>query len=223
MVGPNGAGKTTLFKIIAGILKPSSGSVHVHGHQPGRHLCVAYVPQRSEVDWEFPVSVHDVVMMGRIREMGLFRWPRRVDRARVQEALQAVGMETLADRQIGDLSGGQQQRTFLAQAVAQEAKIVLLDEPLSGLDLPSQEAILDIMQNLHARGVTVLVATHDLKLAHERFDCVLLLNRRLISFGAPAKALNREALLEAYSGQLHEIAHDGGRSILIDNHLGGKD
>ena len=165
VVGPNGAGKTTLFKLVAGIIKPSEGQINIHGHPPGGHTCVAYVPQRSEVDWDFPVTVFDVVMMGRIREIGLFRWPRRIDRATVEQALDRVGLRDLSGRQIGDLSGGQQQRVFLAQAFAQEARIVLLDEPLSGLDLPSQEILLEILDDFKAEGVTVLVATHDLNLA----------------------------------------------------------
>jgi manganese/iron transport system ATP-binding protein len=220
VVGPNGAGKTTLFKLVAGILPPQQGRIRVHGHQPGQHLCVAYLPQRSEVDWEFPVSVSDVVMMGRIRQIGLFLWPRRADWGRVRRALEQVDMDWAADRQIGDLSGGQQQRVFLAQAVAQEAEIVLLDEPLSGLDAPSQSGILDILDQLRQQGVTVLVATHDLNLATEHFDEVILLNKRLIAKGPPGQALSRDNLLEAYSGRLHYIENEA-RPIVADSHHEG--
>lgn len=220
VVGPNGAGKTTLFKVIAGILAPSDGHIQVHGHEPGQHLCVAYLPQRSEVDWDFPVSVSDVVMMGRIREIGLFMWPRRPDWDRVHNALQQVDMEWAADRQIGDLSGGQQQRVFLAQAVAQQAEIVLLDEPLAGLDAPSQQAILSILDRLRQAGVTVLVATHDLNLAAEHFDEVILLNKKIIAKGPPRQALNRENLLQAYSGGLHFIDGDSSPVVADSHHHG---
>lgn len=221
VVGPNGAGKTTLFKVIAGILEPDAGQIVVHGHKPGQHLCVGYVPQRSEVDWRFPVTVGDVVMMGRIREIGLFGWPRRSDWERVGQALDEVGMETYASRQIGELSGGQQQRVFLAQVAAQEAEVVLLDEPLAGLDVPSQEAILEILDRLREAGVTVVVATHDLKLAAEYFDEVLLLNRHLVSMGPAAAALKREALIEAYGSGVHLMEAEEGLTVLADSHLGG--
>lgn len=142
LVGPNGAGKSTLFNVIAGVVRPDQGSVLVYGSQPDRHICVGYVPQRSHVDANFPVTVRDVVMMGRIGRVGLVRWPGRGDRAAAQAAMARVGIEDLAARQIGELSGGQQQRVFLARALAQEAEILLMDEPLTGLDIPSQEAIL---------------------------------------------------------------------------------
>ena len=133
VVGPNGAGKSTLFNVIAGIVKPQTGDVRIYGTGPNRHICVAYVPQRNRIDWRFPVSVTDVVMMGRIGRMGLFRWPARNDRRQVAAALTQVGMQDFANRQIGELSGGQQQRVFLARAIAQEAELLLLDEPLAGL------------------------------------------------------------------------------------------
>ena len=209
IVGPNGAGKTTLFQVIAGIEEPSLGKISVYGHQPGGHVCIAYVPQRSKVDWSFPVSVTDVVMMGRVRKIGFFRWPSRQDWAFVRSALDQVGMSEYTERQISALSGGQQQRVFLAQAVAQGAEIVLLDEPLTGLDLPSQEAILTILDGFKRAGVTVLVATHDLNLAAENFDQVLLLNRRVVFYGPPAEALTTKTLSEAYGGHLHRLDHEG--------------
>lgn len=221
VVGPNGAGKTTLLQVIAGVLEPSSGSVRIHGHAPGHHICVAYVPQRSRVDWDFPVTVSDVVMMGRVREIGLFRWPQRKDRVIVERALDQVGMGDLASRQIGELSGGQQQRVFLAQAVAQEADVFLLDEPLSGLDVPSQEAILDLLDELPSRGATVLFATHDLNLAATRFDEVMLLNRRLVALGPPSRTFTRETLQQAYGDRLHEVQDQEGAMVLTDPHLSG--
>ena len=221
VVGPNGAGKTTLFKIIAGIQRPSSGTIQIYGHRPGSHICVAYVPQRSQVDWDFPVTVSDVVMMGRIRRIGLFRWPKRSDWEIVHAALEQVEMMGLRGRQIGELSGGQQQRVFLAQAVAQEAEIVMLDEPLNGLDLPSQEAILEILDQFGAMGVTTLVATHDLGLAATHFDQVLLLNRRLVSAGRPDQVLSKANLVEAYGGQMHLVSEAEGVSVLPEMHKVG--
>jgi manganese/iron transport system ATP-binding protein len=221
VVGPNGAGKTTLFQIIAGTLKPTKGAVHVYGHGPGGHVCIAYVPQRSQVDWEFPATVTDVVMMGRVRKIGLFRWPTKKDWSFVRKALSRVGVLDLGDRQINELSGGQQQRVFLAQALAQEAEILLLDEPFSGLDLPSQEGIFSILDELNEEGVTVLIATHDLNLAAERFDRVMLLNRRMIAYGAPKDALTSPALLEAYGGQVHTLEGEDGLIVLTDTCCGG--
>jgi len=216
VVGPNGAGKTTLFRLIAGTLEPSSGQVNVYGHGPSGHVCIAYVPQRSQVDWKFPATVREVVMMGRIRKIGLFHWPRREDWRFVNEALARVQMDAFADRQIGELSGGQQQRVFLAQAIAQEAEVVLLDEPLTGLDLPSQETIFQLLDQLKDEGVTVLMATHDLNLAAERFDQVILLKRRIIAFGPPEQALTQSALVEAYGGHVHRIDQEGGLLVVTD-------
>ncbi len=216
VVGPNGAGKTTLLKVIAGTLRPSTGSVRVYGHGPGGHVCIAYVPQRTLIDWTFPATVEEVVMMGRTRKIGLFRWPSREDWAFVASALGRVGATDLRKRQIGELSGGQQQRVFLAQALAQEAELVLLDEPFTGLDLPSQEAILGILDDLRRDGVTVLVSTHDLNLATERFDQVLLLNRRLVAFGPPERVFTQENLLKAYGGHVHLVPGGQGMMILTD-------
>jgi ABC-type Mn2+/Zn2+ transport system ATPase subunit len=223
VVGPNGAGKSTLLKAIAGVSRPSAGEVRIFGHQPGGHVCIAYVPQRSQVDWRFPVTVREVVMMGRIRQIGLFRWPRSRDWAFVDEAMQRVDITDLADRHIADLSGGQQQRVFLAQALAQEAEIILLDEPLTGLDTPTQEAILGLLDQLQQAGVTILVATHDLNQAAGFFDRVVLVNRRLISFGPPQEALSREALLQAYGSQIHELDGDDGVVVLADDCCGDEE
>lgn len=223
IVGPNGAGKTTLFRTIAGTLQPTGGSVRIYGHEPGGHICIAYVPQRSEVDWSFPVSVQDVVMMGRIRKIGLLRWPRGKDWQFVRQAMQQVGVGDLADRRIGELSGGQQQKVFLAQAVAQEAELVLLDEPLSGLDVPSQEAIFGILGQLKLEGVSVLVATHDLNLAAERFDRVMLLNRRLVAIGSPEQVFTQPHLLQAYGGHIHMVQGEDGLMVLTDTCCEGEE
>jgi ABC-type Mn2+/Zn2+ transport system ATPase subunit len=195
IVGPNGAGKSTLFRAMVGLLHPTRGTAKTHGAQFG------YVTQRSSVDWSFPVTVHDVVMMGRIGQMGWLRWQRPRDREIVRRCLEQVGMVDYANRQIGELSGGQQQRVFIARSLAQEATILLMDEPFSGVDAPSQDAILEILDQLHAQGVTILVSTHDLNLAVERFDRLALLNQRLIAYGPPQEVVLPETLAEAYGGQ----------------------
>lgn len=223
VVGPNGAGKTTLLQVIAGTLDPTQGRVEIFGHGPHGHVCIAYVPQRSQVDWAFPVSVEEVVMMGRIRKIGLFRWPTSTDWQFVRNALDRVGMRQAADRQIGELSGGQQQRVFLAQALAQEAEVILLDEPLTGLDAPSLEAILRILRELRSQGVTILLATHDLNLASEHFDRVLLLNRRMIAYGPPDAALSPEVLLKAYGPQVHRLPHEEGVLLVTDTCCDGEE
>jgi ABC-type Mn2+/Zn2+ transport system ATPase subunit len=221
VVGPNGAGKSTLFNVITGIVKPQQGSVHIAGSGPYGHICVGYVPQRSRIDWRFPVNVSDVVMMGRVGKMGMLRRPGRQDRQQVQDALAQVDMLALANRQIGELSGGQQQRVFLARALAQEAELLLLDEPLAGLDIPSQEAILRILARMRAAGITLLIATHDLNQAAEQFDQMLLLNRRVVAYGPAAQVLTTENLARAYGGQLHVVHADGGDVVVTDSCCGG--
>ncbi len=221
VVGPNGAGKSTLFKAIAGVLSPSAGAVKVAGHGPGGHICIAYVPQRSQVDWSFPVTVADVVMMGRVGRLGLFRRPQRQDWERIRQCLTVVGLTGLAGRQIAELSGGQQQRMFIARALAQEAQLVLMDEPLTGLDLPNQGDIFAILDDLRRRQVTVMVATHDLNLAAERFDRVMLLNRRLLGIGQPGEVFTPERLRLAYGGHLRLVETGDGLAVLSDTCCGG--
>ncbi|HEX9615931.1 MAG TPA: metal ABC transporter ATP-binding protein [Anaerolineales bacterium] len=205
VVGPNGAGKSTLFKVIAGVIQPTGGQVQVFGEGPDGHICIAYVPQRNQVDWDFPVSVADVVMMGRIGKLGPLRWPRARDWEHVRHSLELVGLGDLAKRQIGELSGGQQQRMFIARALAQEAELMLMDEPLTGLDVTTQEDIFNILTELNERGVTVLVAMHDLRMASERFDQVMLLNRRMMGFGDPREVFTPERLVAAYGGHLRLV------------------
>jgi manganese/iron transport system ATP-binding protein len=223
VVGPNGAGKSTLFKVIAGVLHPTRGKVKVYGHGPGGHICIAYVPQRSQVDWSFPVNVADVVMMGRIGKLGPLRWPKARDWAYVRQCLSVVGLSDLSDRQIGELSGGQQQRMFIARALAQEAELMLMDEPLTGLDMTSQEDTFRILDELRQRQVTVLVATHDLNQAAERFDRVMLLNRRLLGLGMAEDVFTPERLAAAYGGHLRLIETDEGLMVLADTCCEGED
>jgi manganese/iron transport system ATP-binding protein len=206
VLGSNGAGKSTLLKVIAGVLAPSRGSVQVFGEEPGDHICIGYVPQRSQVDWNFPVSVRDVVMMGRASKLGLLRRPSSADWQAVDQALSVVDLSGLARRQISELSGGQQQRMFIARALAQEAELMLMDEPLTGLDVRAQEDLLHILDLMREHRVTVLVALHDLKLAAERFEAILLLKHRLLGMGTPEQVFTPENLAEAY-GSRHD--HSG--------------
>lgn len=217
VVGPNGAGKSTLFKVVAGVLRPDQGLVEVAGHEPGGHNCIAYVPQRSQVDWSFPATVADVIMMGRIAQIGYFRWPSAQDWRLVRNVLKTVNLEDHSHRQIGQLSGGQQQRMFIARALAQEAQLILMDEPLSGLDLPAQDDIFRIMDTLREQGVTVAVALHDLETASKRFDRVMLLNHRLISIGRAEEVFTAENLLKAYGGHLRLVPTPDGWTALGDS------
>ena len=216
LVGPNGAGKSTLFKVIVGVLPVTSGEVNVFGTTSGRHHCIAFIPQRSQVDWHFPVNVFDVVMMGRTAKMKPFSLPGKDHQAVVRHALETVGMQDLANRQIGQLSGGQQQRMFIARALAQEAELMLMDEPLSGLDDPSQESLLQLMEKLEKEKVTIMVATHDLDQAAQHFNRILLLNQRLIRFGASTEVLTPENLKIAYGGRLRIM--DGAQSVMAIDH-----
>jgi manganese/iron transport system ATP-binding protein len=220
VVGPNGAGKSTLLKIIAGVLNPSEGRVQIFGNDPGGHICVAYVPQRNQVDWSFPVTVADVVMMGRVGQLGLFRNPKASDWELVHEALAVVRLTHLAKRQISQLSGGQQQRMFIARALAQEAELMLMDEPLTGLDVNAHEEVFGILDRLQQQAVTVLVSLHDLKIAAQRFDRVMLLNHEMLGLGIPEDALTSENLLAAYGGHLHLVSTEEGALALGDTCCG---
>lgn len=209
VVGPNGAGKSTLFKVVAGVLIPTEGTVTISGSRPSAHVCIGYVPQRSQVDWNFPVNVADVVMMGRIAKLGAFRWPSHRDWEVVRVALETVELGDLSKRQIGELSGGQQQRMFIARALAQEAELMLMDEPLTGLDVPAQEGLLGLLDTLQKQNVTVMIATHDLDQAGRFFDRVMLINHRLLGFGPPADVLKPEILLQAYGGRMKMVGANG--------------
>jgi ABC-type Mn2+/Zn2+ transport system ATPase subunit len=216
VVGPNGAGKSTLLKALVGLIRPTSGTIQVDGHLHTQCSDVAYVPQRAQVDWSFPIRVWDVVMLGRTAHIGLFRPPGKHDHAQVQRSLELVRMTDLARRQIGELSGGQQQRVFLARALAQEARILLLDEPVTGLDVRAQEEVLRIVDDIHRQGVTVLVATHDLQQAADtaHYEGVLLLNRQLLGAGPAQEVLAEKQLTAAYGSQLQRVATEHGSLLL---------
>lgn len=213
VVGPNGAGKSTLFKAIVGLLPPERGEILIHGTPYGAHKqCVAYVPQRKEVDWSFPVNVQDVVMMGRYGSLSWLKYPSKSDHAIVKRSLEQMNIGALAKRPIGDLSGGQQQRVFLARALAQEPHILLMDEPFTGVDAATQEGMLNLLDKLQTQGMTCIVSTHDMNLAATRFDRALLLNQRIIAYGAPAQVFTTENLLRAFGA--HAMLVDG--QTLVD-------
>jgi ABC-type Mn2+/Zn2+ transport system ATPase subunit len=204
IVGPNGSGKSTLLKTLAGLLQPYSGTVEIFGRPP-RALApgtIAYVPQIEAVDWTFPATVWDVVAMGRFPRLGLFGRFGANDRAAVQRALEIVKMSALAHRHISALSGGQQQRAFVARAIAQEPKLLLLDEPTTGVDAITEEALRQVVRELVARGLPVIMTTHDLDRAAEWFDRLIVLDRRVLSIGKPLEVLESGA----YAG-IREHAH----------------
>ena len=215
VVGPNGAGKSTLLKVMAGLLAPWQGRVEVLGGAPGREARrVAYVPQAETVDWAFPVTVADVVMMGRYPLLGPIRRPGPVDRRLAAEALDKVGMAGHARAQIGRLSGGQRRRVFLARAIAAQPALYLLDEPVTGIDATTQEELMDILEAETRRGRTVVATTHDLACAAERFHHVAAINRRLIAHGPASLILDPRVLQETYGGHLLVLA---GQTVVLDD------
>jgi len=210
IIGPNGAGKSTLIKAAMGLLPLGSGYVKMFDQELNdvRHK-VSYVPQRETVDWDFPTSVLDVVLMGRYAKLGLLTRPRKADKEMAMNCLRKVGMEAYTTRQISQLSGGQQQRVFLARALAQEADLYFMDEPFAGVDAATESAILAIMQEMTASGKTVVVVHHDLQSAAEFFDWIILLNMRLVASGPIDKVFNNELLQETYGGKLTVLAEVG--------------
>jgi ABC-type Mn2+/Zn2+ transport system ATPase subunit len=215
VVGPNGAGKSTLLKVMAGLLRPWQGRVEVLGSVPGREARrVAYVPQAETVDWHFPVTARDVVMMGRYPILGPGRRPGAEDRRAVDAALEKVRMSDHRHTQIGRLSGGQRRRVFLARALAADPALYLLDEPVTGIDATTQEELMDILETEARRGRTVVATTHDLACAAQRFQRVAAINRRLIAHGPASLILDPQLLAETYGGHLLVL---GGRTVLLDD------
>lgn len=210
VIGPNGAGKSTLFKAILGLVEPNAGSVSIMGESVReKRKEMVYVPQKDDVDWQFPATVMDIVLMGRYPHKGLFERINKKDKEKALEALDDLGIRPLANRQIGELSGGQQQRVFLARALVQEPDIFLLDEPFVGVDMTTEEKIIGILKELAAAGKTLLVVHHDLSSVNDYFDRVVLLNQRLIAYGDTEATFTQENISKAYGAQL-TILHKTG-------------
>jgi len=213
IVGPNGAGKSTLIKAVMGLLPLRSGWVEVFGQPFGKTKTqVGYVPQRESVDWDFPVNVMDVVMMGRYGKLGLFRRPKKEDREVARQCLDKVKMLPFANRQISNLSGGQQQRVFLARALAQESDLYLMDEPFAGVDAATESAIIELLKELKNRGKTILVVHHDLTTAREYFDSLVLLNMRVVAFGPTEEVFTVDQLQKTYGGRLTLLSDVAGET-----------
>ncbi|MCW1913851.1 ATP-binding cassette domain-containing protein [Luteolibacter sp. GHJ8] len=208
LVGVNGSGKSTLFKSIMGFLKPKAGRVSISG-MPVKEVLkrnlVAYVPQAEEVDWQFPVSVWDVAMMGRYGAMNFLRIPRAADKAKVEESLKRVSMWDFRDRQIGELSGGQKKRVFLARALAQGGRVILLDEPFTGVDVKTEEEIIALLRELRREGCIILVSTHNLGSVPEFCDQVVLINRTVLAYGPTCDVFTEDNLTKAFGGVLRQF------------------
>lgn len=201
VIGPNGAGKSTLLKALLNLIPKDNGEILIHGQSINEfRKKIAYVPQRNNIDWDFPVTVMDTVIMGTYPNMGLFQRPGKKDKVWAYECLEKVGMEDYRNRQIGELSGGQQQRVFLARALTQKTDLYFLDEPFVGVDLGSEETIIQILKELRDAGKTVIVVHHDLTKADVYFNKLLLLNRELIGFGSVQEVFRPDVLVKAYMG-----------------------
>lgn len=212
VIGPNGAGKSTLIKTVLGVLRPTEGTVQVGGYSPQTRearTLVGYVPQREVVNWDFPVTVADVVMMGRTPRLGWLRFPGASDRMAVANALEQVGMTPYAGRQISQLSGGQQQRVFLARALAGGGRLLLLDEPLNGVDGGTQATIGELLRGERARGSTIMMATHDLELAASWCDSLIMVNHAIVAYGPPSQVLRPDVLRETYGGHVLVVPTSG--------------
>ena len=205
ILGPNGAGKSTLFEAIAGLLPVAHGKLRLSGTE--RSGALAYVPQRDSINWRFPATVHDVVMMGRGNSMGWLRRPGRQDKKMVRECLDRVNLWEQRSAMVTELSGGQRQRVFIARALAQEATILLMDEAFSGVDVAAQEDIVEVLQSLRDEGRIVIISTHDLTNIAERFDRILCINHHMCAFGPPEEAFTPEVLEELYGSHGLEFAH----------------
>ena len=218
VVGPNGAGKSTLLKTMAGLLRPWSGDVRILGSAARVHARkVAYLPQAEAVDWQFPVSVGDVVMMGRYPLIGVGRRPGAADREHVAAALRTVRMDALRERQIGALSGGQRRRVFLARALAADPDLFLLDEPVTGVDATTQEELMDVLEAEARSGKTVLATTHDLLCAAQRFHQAAFINGRVIAQGPAQLVLDQRLLAQTYGGHVLILQADGTSALALDD------
>jgi ABC-type Mn2+/Zn2+ transport system ATPase subunit len=209
LIGMNGAGKSTLFKAIMGFVKPNSGRILINKlpiRQIQKKNLVAYVPQSEEVDWNFPVSVHDVVMMGRYGYLNLLRIPKSHDKNIVRESLERVEMWQMQDRQIGELSGGQKKRTFFARALAQDGIVLLLDEPFAGVDVKTEKMMINLLIELRQKGYTILISTHDLASIKTFCDQVVLINRTILAYGNTADVFTEENLSRTFGGSISDLS-----------------
>ena len=203
LIGPNGGGKSTFIKCIMGLIKIDDGSISIFGNSVKKSIMrISYVPQRESVDWDFPINVYDVVMMGRYGYMGIGRRPKQQDHIIVKASLKRVNLLSLQKRQISQLSGGQQQRVFLARALAQNSDLYLMDEPFAGIDVATESAIIAVLQELKNKGKTILIVHHDLTTARQYFDMLMLLNIRLIAFGSTSQIFTYPLLQKTYEGKL---------------------
>lgn len=212
LVGVNGSGKSTLFKSLMGQIKPRQGEIRLCGlpvPQALKRNLVAYVPQSEEVDWQFPVSVYDVVMQGRYGYLNFLRLPKAEDKRKVQEAMERVSIAHLAHRQIGELSGGQKKRVFLARSLAQQSKIILLDEPFTGVDVKTEDAIVELLGQLRAQGHLILVSTHNLGMVPDFCDQVVMINRTVLAAGSTASTFNQHNLEQTFGGVLRHFHLSG--------------
>lgn len=210
ILGPNGAGKSTLIKTIMGLITPSGGYSNLFGQELNKvRKRVSYVPQRESVDWDFPASVFDVVLMGRYAKAGLFKTISKADKEVAEESIRKVGLESFRDRQISQLSGGQQQRVFIARALAQDADLYFMDEPFAGVDMATEADIIKILQDMREKGKTVVVVHHDLQSAIEYFDWMVMLNMRLVASGPTVEICNEKMLQETYGSRLNVLSHVG--------------
>ncbi len=217
LVGPNGGGKSTLFKAIMGFLTPSRGRVLIEGasvQHAQKQNRIAYVPQSEEIDWNFPINVQEVVLMGRYGYMNILRRPSAEDRRIVEDSLERVQMTAFRDRQIGALSGGQRKRVFLARALAQEGTIMLLDEPFTGVDAKTEQAIIDLLLELRRQGGTILVSTHDLASIPRFCDHVVMINGKLIVQGATEQVFTQDNITLTFGGVLLSLVHSNGNGVV---------
>lgn len=220
IIGPNGAGKSTFFKSVVGLLPFTEGHISIYGEDcRTSHNLVGYVPQHGDIDWSFPVNVYDVIMMGRARKIGWFRWPRGEDRDTVNRLLEQLSLTDLAKRQIDELSGGQKRRVFIARALAQETNVLLLDEPFTGVDSNAEQEIMETLDVLTENGITILLATHDMAKAATHFDKMMLIKRELLAFGTPSEVMQPEIMQRAYGGGV-SVFHRGEETIIITDEHG---
>lgn len=213
IIGPNGAGKSTLIKAILGLIPKNNGKITFF-NKPIKQMRkkIAYVPQRNNIDWDFPILVKDTVLLGTYPNLSLFSRPSKKDKAWAMECLKTVGMDAFSHKQISELSGGQQQRVFVARALAQEADILFLDEPFVGIDIASEKMIIDLLKNLRKQGKTIFIVHHDLSKVTEYFDEVLLLNKKLIAHGPAKNIMTPKVMSEAYNMDFQLFMQNGDES-----------